>query len=187
VITGRRSLAVAAGAIASLAAVPALAAAPQTPPGNARLVGNFLLAGRITVADNIPGERRGQTFLRTWSFASSCAVGACATVVLVRPRANGIDTVPLRRRRPGYYTGAGQFYAPLKCGKRTYARGALVPFTITVTVTAASANVTTVTATRVDASYTNPTRMNLTPCFAVLGHDAARYHGHLVIGAAPPG
>jgi hypothetical protein len=145
-------------------------------------MGAFLIAGRITTADNVPGERRGQSFLRTWTFTPTCPAGSCQSIVLARPRALGADTLTLHRRRPGYYTGRAKFYAPVRCGSRTYARGAAVPFTITVTVTAATLDPTgAVLASRVNATYENRARTNLTPCVGVLGHDAASYHGHRLL------
>ncbi len=156
----------------------AVASTPAAPEG-ARLVGPFELAGHITVARQVPGERAGQNFFRTWTFFSRCRVGACDSVGLVRSRARGSDTLRLVRRSPGSYTGAGRFFAPLRCGRRTYARGQSVPFTITVRVTAATTlSSGEVLATDVSASYVNRRRTNLTRCFAVLGHDSATYAGH---------
>ncbi len=173
-----------AAALASwpvVGAAPALAASPPAPaPGSARLQGPFLLAGRVSVAQQVRGERRGQKVTRTWTFFPGCPAGACGTVVLIRTRARGKDRVVLHRRAPGYYTGAGTFYAPLRCGSRTYARGERVPFNVTVRVTAAVVFKGVVFATQLRASYTNRSRTNLTPCFAVLGHDAATYTGRLV-------
>jgi hypothetical protein len=103
----------------------------------------------------------------------------------VRQRADGIDGLSLRRRGPGYYAGSGKFYAPVRCGNRTYPRGALVPFTIEVHITAAALVFGVDIATRVVASYSNSRRTNLTPCVSALGHDAASYHGHIVAGPAP--
>jgi hypothetical protein len=160
--------------------LPALAAVPPPSPAAARLQGQFLLAGRVTAADNVRGVRVGQSVLRKWTFAPRCALGACATVGLVRERRGGTDRLVLHRRSPAYYVGSGAFYAPLNCGGRTYKRGQLVPFTITVRVTAAKAVTVGVVATRVRASYTNRGRTNLTPCVMAPAHDAASYHGHLL-------
>ena len=46
--------------------------------------------------------------------------------------------------------------------------GQAVPFTVTVHVTPTG---------QLSATYVNPSRINLTPCIGVLGHDAARYTG----------
>jgi hypothetical protein len=164
---------------------PAAALPPLPSTGQARLVGTFALAGTVTVADHLPGERKGSHFLRSWYFASPCATGECSTALLVRQRADGIDDLSLRRRGPGYYAGVGKFYAPVRCGNRTYSRGALVPFTIEVHVTAAALVFGLDIATRVRASYSNVRRTNLTPCVDALGHDAASYHGHIVAGPRP--
>jgi hypothetical protein len=165
-------------------ATPAAALSPVASTGSARLLGTFLLAGTVTVASDVPGERRGQHFLRAWTFRPPCSTGVCPTTNLVRARANGIDEVLLRRRAPGRFVGRGSFYAPIRCGSRTYRRGALVPFTIDLHVAAAAFVLGVDIATRVNASYVNASRTNLTPCVAALGHDAASYHGHIVAG--PP-
>lgn len=183
--SGRCFGVVTAGLTLALAAAPGplSMAAADTPaaPGSARLLGPYDLAGHVTVAKRVLGERAGQNFHRTWTFFPTCRAGSCATVGLVRTRAGGSDRLTLHREAPGSYSGAGRFIAPLRCGRRTYARGQAVPFTVTVRVTAAVAlSSGEVVATRVSASYTNSSRTNLTPCFAVLGHDAATYHGHSV-------
>jgi hypothetical protein len=95
--------------------------------------------------------------------------------------------VTLHRSKPGYYVGRGSFFAPLRCGKRVYTNGAAVPFTITVRVTAAPQTPPAFVASRVTATYVNQSRRNLTPCVGVLGHDAATYHGHLLLGPQPTG
>jgi hypothetical protein len=164
---------------------PAAVRPPLPSPGKARLIGRFALAATVTVADDLPGERKGRHFLRSWYFAAPCATGECSTTLLVRQRAGGFDNLSLRRRGPGYYAGSGKFYAPVRCGNRTYLRGALVPFTIEVHVTAAALVFGVNIATRVIASYRNARRANLTPCVGALGHDAASYHGHIVAGPAP--
>ena len=58
-----------------------------------------------------------------------------------------------------------------------------IPFQIRVHVTATgpAAGGGTV-ATAITASYVNTSRLNLTPCVAVLGHDAATYTGTLAPG-----
>lgn len=184
----RRGALAAAGAAVALGALGALpavsAAASPYRPGSARLEGSFLLAGHVTVAASVRGEHPGQALLRTWRFRSLCPSGPCRTVILVRPRAAGTDVVTLHRRAPGYYTGSGRFYRPLRCGSRIYRPGERVPFTIAVRITTAILSGGQVVAARVNASYVNPGRANLTPCVAYLGHDAARYHGHLVLRPA---
>jgi hypothetical protein len=182
----RRALALAAlllPAFAGLDATPAAAQAPPAAaPSAALLTGQFLLAGRVTVAHNIKGERVGDRAMRTWTFSPGCQAGACETVRLVRQRgANLSDTVILRLLGPGEYGGAGLFYAPLRCAGHTYARGESVPFTIDVHVTAAALILGVDVATQITATYENRTRMNRTRCVDVPGHDAATYNGHLVL------
>jgi hypothetical protein len=153
--------------------------APPAPIGVARLQGTFQVAGRVTVAANVHGERRGQIVHRTWAFTSGCSVGQCPAVGLSRERATGSDVLVLHRRGPGRYAGNTSFYSPLRCAGRLYPRGQKIPFTITVRITQASLLGPVAIATRINATYQNRRRVNLTPCVAVLGHDAARYHGQL--------
>jgi hypothetical protein len=179
-----------AGALAVAGTATAAGAAAPVDPllGTARLAGTFQLAGRITTAIRVKGEHRGQNVLRTWSFIPGCQVGSCRTVGLLRKRSGGTDRIKLTSKRPGYYVGSGTFYAPLKCGRRTIRRGEAVPFTITVTITAALRDPTgVVVATRVNATYTNKSRRNLTSCVDLPGHDAATYHGHVLIGSSSGG
>jgi hypothetical protein len=177
--------------VAALAAtiLPASVAA-QTPvpgaPGTARLEGVFEMLGQVTLAKDIKGERRGQRAKRAWTFDSSCAGGQCAGVALVRHRSGGVDRLTLRRRRPGYYTGTGIFYVPLRCAGRTVRRGESVPFTITLTITGAQMVGTDDVANAVSATYMNRSRRNLTRCVAFPGHDAASYTGKLLALPPPP-
>jgi hypothetical protein len=173
-------LVVFAGAL-SAGALPAdalaAAPAPSPSPASARLQGTFLLTGRVTVAVDVRGEHVGQKLRRRWSFAPQCTAGQCAEVQLTRQRGGGVDRLSLQRRRPGYYSGSGSFYAALRCGRRTLRKGELVPFTISVQITAANA---AGLASRVTATYKNPKRINLTRCVTPLIHDAARYRGQLL-------
>jgi hypothetical protein len=178
----------AAAAVAGAAAGPAASAGAQTTktptPGSvatARLAGQFLLLGTVTVAQNITGEHAGQQSLRNWKFTPMCARDACNQIKLVRDRAGGTDTLTLERTSPAHYSGTGLFYAPLKCNGRTYRRGESVPFTITVRVTGAQIRNNVDRVTEIHATYTNNSRKNLTLCVAIPGHDAASYHGHLVV------
>jgi hypothetical protein len=175
----RRVLVVALAAGAT-GAIGAPTAAAQSPPvAAARLQGTFVLAGRITSAVAVAGERRGQTFTRSWTFTPQCPVGPCTSVLLTRPRAGGTDLVLLSEQSSGHYTGSGQFYAPLRCRGRTNPRGELVPFHISVVITAAMTAGADVVAGRVNATYINWGRQNLTRCVQPPSHDAASYHGHL--------
>jgi hypothetical protein len=153
--------------LAALAATAALApgAAGQPAP---QLQGTFQMTGTVTVAKNVRGEHVGQLVQRTWTFTPLCPTLPCATVRLVRQRAGGTDTLTLHAVGPAKYTGTGRFLAPLRCTGRVYRPGQVVLFKITVHVTPAD---------QLHATYVNPSRLNLTPCIGVLGHDAARYIG----------
>jgi hypothetical protein len=153
--------------LAALAATAALApgAAGQPAP---QLRGTFQMTGTVTVAHNVRGEHVGQVVQRTWTFTPLCPTLPCGTVQLVRQRATGTDSLTLYETHPGSYTGAGRYLAPLRCAGRIYRPGQEVPFTITVHVTPTG---------QLAATYVNRSRINLTPCIGVLGHDAARYTG----------
>jgi hypothetical protein len=166
-----------AGAILVLPAAASAASAPPFP--DARLQGTFQLAGRVTAAHAVNGERVGQTLARVWSFNSTCPSGQCAQVGLVRSRGAASDSLTLRRTGAGRYTGNGSFSLPLWCAGRLYPQGEKVPFTINVRITLAVPSGDQSVATRVSATYVNRRRINRTPCVAALGHDAASYHGHL--------
>jgi hypothetical protein len=179
VLTGVAAGAALASGWSTGAGLAAAQPAPSAPITAARLQGTFSVAGRVTVAVNVRGERPGQTVQRNWTFTSACPVGQCPTVDLSRGRASGADVLVLRRLTPGRYAGTASFYAPLRCAGKVYPRGQKVPFTITVEI-ARTAQVNAVTvAAAIIATYQNRKRINLTPCVAVLGHDAARYHGTL--------
>jgi hypothetical protein len=165
----------------ALLLIPTLSAAPAAAHdlATARLEGPFEMLGKVTVAVNIKGERRGQTGKRLWTFKSNCAAGQCPTIQLVRHRAGGVDRLMLTRRASGYYTGAGRFYAPLRCASHTVRRGESVPFRVTVRIREAEVEDGVEVAEAITASYLNRSRTNLTPCVAIPGHDAARYIGAL--------
>jgi len=144
------------------------------------------MLGTVTVAQDIRGERHGEKAKRLWSFTSRCAAGHCRTVRLVRHRAGGLDRLTLRRRRAGYYTGNGLFYAPLRRASKYVRRGEAVPFTITLRITGGELSTGTDIASAVHATYTNRSRTNLTRCVAIPGHDAAVYSGTLMTLPSPP-
>jgi hypothetical protein len=169
------SRALAALAVLLAAAGSAPAAAGQATP---QLQGTFQMSGTVTVAHNVRGEHVGDPVVRTWTFTPQCPTSPCSTVQLVRQRATGTDTLTLRQTGPETYAGTGSFYAPLRCTRRLYPRGQLVPFKIRLRVTAITGTV----ASAISAAYVNRSRTNLTPCIGVLGHDAARYTGQLVTG-----
>jgi hypothetical protein len=182
--SARHALLMGLGPLAMLA-VPSPAAAATAPPdplaAQARLGGAWAMLGQVTRAVGIPGERRGETVSRTWTFTPLCPVGQCPTVALQRNRSAGTDSLVLTRRSPGYYMGTGSFYAPVRCHRVSYRKGQLVPFTITVRITAAVAAGAAVDATRVTATYRNRKRIGLTRCVSPPSYDSASYVG----GPAP--
>ena len=178
---GLHLLIAAALAGAGLNAGAADAQPPATP--SAQLQGTFQMTGTVTVAKNIRGEHVGDVAQRSWTFAPLCPTAPCATVQLVRQRATGSDTLVLHAIGPTAYTGRGRFYAPLRCAGRIYGSGQAVPFTITVQVTATAPAATGTVVTAVTAAYVSRSRLNLTPCIGVLGHDSATYTGQLAPGA----
>jgi hypothetical protein len=171
-----------AAIVCVLLAAPA--ASPGQPPApSTQLQGTFQMTGTVTVAKFVRGEHVGETVQRSWTFTPLCSSGPCATVQLVRTRATGSDTLTLTAVGPDAYAGTGQFDAPLRCAGRIYQPGEAIPFRITVHVTASApaAGGGTI-GTGITATYTNVSRLNLTPCVAVLGHDAASYTGTLAPG-----
>ena len=157
--------------------------APST--GSARLQGEFVMKGTVTTAVNIRGEHKGETVTRRWTFTPTCGSGPCSTIRLARKRRHATDRLTLTLTEPGVYAGRGLFYAPLRCGGKTYPRGESVPFMIQVSVTAAARINGAVRATQIDATYRNRVRHNLTNCVAIPGHDAASYTGSLEQGSFP--
>lgn len=165
--------------LALLAGAPA-AVADGPPPSlvaSANLQGSYGVVGVITKAVGVPGEHRGQHVLRSWTFTSSCPAGPCPTVDLVRQRQGGLDHLVLNRVGPSSYSGVGAFYAPVRCHRRVYQRGALALFTIKVTITAATVQGQSVLATNFIAFYRNRGRLGLTRCFSAPAYDSASYLG----------
>jgi hypothetical protein len=150
------------------------AAVPPPAAGEASLEGYFLLTGRVTSAVNVAGERVGQTLRRSWAFVPLCSVGVCSEVRLIRSGGRG-GTLVLVRRAPMVYVGTGSFAAPVRCAGRRFPRGQTVPFSITVRIVAAAPATTGIVATAIRATYTNPSRINHTPCVAIPGREAATY------------
>lgn len=171
----RRSLPLVLLALSAVAPASAWAQPSQT---EARLAGTYQMTGRVTAALHVRGEHVGEIVQRTWTFTPLCATGPCAQVRLFRGRANATDTLILNQTSPGRYSGTGRFFAPLKCAGTVYMAGEEVPFQIKLKVTAtATAPDGTVLAQQISATYVNKTRLNLTRCVIVLGHDSARYTG----------
>jgi hypothetical protein len=176
-------------ASAGVAAVAAVAAATLTAPALAQpiapaqqLQGTFQMTGTLTVAQNVRGEHTGEVVQRAWTFTPLCATGPCATVRLARQRAARINALLLHAIAPDTYAGTGRFYAPLGCSGRIYRPGQAVPYTITVHVTAVTQSAAGPVASGLSATYVNRSRINLTPCIGVLGHDSASYTGQLATG-----
>jgi hypothetical protein len=156
-------------AVVVLVATVGLASGAAAQPAPA-LQGTVQMTGTVTAAKNVRGEHVGEVVERTWKFTPLCPTAPCETVQLVRQRAAGTDTLTLHAVDPSTYTGAGQFLAPLRCSGRIYPGGQAVPFQITIRVRDTG---------QLTATYVNRSRLNLTPCIGVLGHDAARYTGQL--------
>ncbi|HTT29435.1 MAG TPA: hypothetical protein VMG37_13560 [Solirubrobacteraceae bacterium] len=166
------------GLFALAAIAPSTALAQPAPAPEARLAGSFQMTGRVTAARNVRGERVGEMVQRTWTFTPLCVTGPCAQVRLFRGRANATDTLILTQTSPGHYAGAGHFFAPLKCGGTVYSAGEEVPYEIKLTIIATTtAPDGTVLASQISGTYVNKSRLNLTRCVIVLGHDSARYSG----------
>ena len=175
----RALIAVTAASLASAATAGPVAAQPTG--GEARLEGTFQLTGRVTAAHDVRGEHVGEVVQRTWTFTPLCVTGPCAQVRLVRGRAAGTDSLILSQTAPGHYAGSGRFFTPLKCAGKVYGAGEEVPFKVNVQITATTtATDGTTVASAISATYVNKSRLNLTPCVIVLGHDSARYHGPAV-------
>ena len=153
----------------------AAAAADQRP----RLEGTFAMRGVLTFVNDVYGEHRGERVRRSWRFVPRCASGSCRLVTLERRRSERHirDSIVLTRRSRTVYRGTGRFWVPLLCAGRVVRHGGLATETITVRVTRSVLVGTTRLATRVRATYDNPTRVNLTRCPGGIGRDAARYTG----------
>jgi hypothetical protein len=170
-----RRLVLLAGLTLALPGASALGAVVKPPaPATASLEGYFLLTGRVTSAVNIAGERVGQTLHRSWAFIPMCSAGACPEVELIRQGSRG-GTITLDRTAPAVYTGTGSFSAAVRCAGRRFPRGQTVGFSITVRILAAALGPTGAVATAIQATYTNPARINHTPCVAIPGREEATY------------
>jgi hypothetical protein len=169
----------AAAAAATLAALSAGMSAGAADSGG-RLQGTWTMKGKITRADNVRGERKGQRIRREWKLSSTCASGPCKTVKVTRKRTAGQkDTTMLTRVRRNYYSGKGRFYVRLRCNGKVYPRGGLATMTLTVKVTRSATVQGKPFATGITATYNNPKRVNRTPCAGGIGRDAATYTGTL--------
>ncbi len=177
-------------ACAALVLAPsAFAGTGGTGPGSAaRLQGIWSMSGKVTRADNVRGERKGQRVKRTWTFTSSCASGACSKVSVRRERSSKqFDKLTLKRSGAAGYKGNGKFYVRLRCNGRTYNRGGIAYYTIRLSVTKSRTVQSKRFATAISASYNNTKRVNKTPCAGSIGRDAGTYTGKLSSSfPAPP-
>jgi PKD repeat protein len=144
------------------------------------------MSGKVTRADNVRGERKGQKVKRTWTFTPSCASGACSTVRLRRERSSKqFDKVTLKRSGSSAYAGSGKFYVSLKCNGRTYKKGGIAYYTVKVRVTKSATLQSKSFATAISATYSNTRRVNNTPCAGSIGRDAGSYSGKHAAPVAP--
>jgi PKD repeat protein len=161
----------------------ALAGTGGTAPGGgagARLQGTWAMNAKVTRADGVRGERKGQKLKRKWTFTSSCASGACSSVTLRRERSNKqSDKLTLKRFGSAGYKGTGKFYVRLKCNGRTYKKGGIAYYKVGLTVTKSRTVQGKPFATALKANYNNTRRVNKTPCGGSLGRDAGAYTGKL--------
>jgi PKD repeat protein len=183
----RRLLVIACGL--AVFAPTALAGTGGTAPGSgagARLQGTWTMNAKVTRADGVRGERKGQRFKRRWTFTSSCSSGACSSITLRRERSSKqSDKLTLSRLGSAGYKGSGKFYVRLKCNGKTYNRGGIVYYRIGLTVTQSRTLQGKRFATAIKATYNNTRRVNKTPCAGSLGRDAGSYTGKHGAPAAP--
>ncbi len=154
---------------------------------NVRVLGRFLMSGTVSIAVGIPGEQPGEQLARTWRVRPyDCEESYCPRIVLVRNRgAQRESKLTLHRIGAGAYRGTGSFFVPLKCLGRTYQRGSLAPYVITLRVTQWTQRGAVRYATRIYATYVNTQRSDRTRCPLGVVHDAAHYRGELK-SALPP-
>ena len=162
-------------------------ARPASSAVNVRVLGRFLMTGTVTQAVGIPGERPGERLARTWRVRPyGCAESDCPRIVVVRNRgAQRESKLTLHRVSASAYRGTGSFYVPLKCLGRTYARGSVAPYVLTLVVTHWVLSGSIRYATKISATYVNTQRSDRTRCPLGIVHDAARYTGTLK-SAVPP-
>jgi PKD repeat protein len=163
--------------------------APYAKPSDSgRVVGVFLMSGRITTAVRVRGERPGQTITRRWVFVGqSCSYRYCKLLSLQRERSDHkVSTISLHRTPNGSYQGKGLFYASLGCLGKTYPRGEAVPYRVTVRVTRAVTIQGISFAQSLAATYSNSARTDRTACPVGSSHDAAGYTGSASPLPSPP-
>ena len=187
----RRALVVTCAALALSFSPAADAGTGGTSPGGgggagARLQGTWTMSAKVTRADGVRGERKGQKFKRRWTFTSSCASGPCSSVVLRRERSSRqFDKLTLKRLSAAGYKGSGKFFIPLKCNGRTYKRGGIAYYNLGLTITQSKTVQGKAFASAIKATYNNTRRVNKTPCGGSLGRDGGSYAGKHGAPAAP--
>jgi hypothetical protein len=147
------------------------------------------MLAHVTVAVNVRGEHRGELLHRLWTVSAlDCRGSVCQRLRLRRQRSDGHHSrIVLHRVAPGRYAGAGRFFIALRCLGRTYRQGAVARYRITLAVAAWTAVEDVRFARRITATYSNPMRIDRTPCPLGPSHDAARYSGHALAPVpAPP-
>ena len=103
--------------------------------GAVLLEGSWSMQGRVTKAQGVRGEHRGQRVTRSWIFEPACSGGPCRKVVLSRERSrHRIDRVVLRESGRGRYEGNGRFYVPLRCRSKVYPHGGIAYETIRLSI-----------------------------------------------------
>jgi hypothetical protein len=181
---GNWTLTAAAVAIAATAAT----AAPAGAAVDARVIGRFAMRGKVTRADHVRGEHKGERVKRTWRISPRCEPGVCAQLTLRRERsAHRTEKLTLTKTGTGTYSGRGHFYFALRCAGKVYRRGGRASTKVTLTVTRRGTVQGRRFATALKATYSNPKRTNRTPCKGrSLGRDAARYSGKVTTVPGPP-
>jgi hypothetical protein len=153
-----------------------------------RVIGTFVMRGRITAAVNVRGERPGENVTRRWVFAGlQCAHSTCRRLALRRERSAGLySSLILTRVGTSRYAGDSSFVSALECKGRVYPRGELVPYRITVRVMQSVTIQQVDFAVKLATTYTNLKRTDRTPCPLGSSHDAARYRGFVTSPPSPP-
>ena len=167
---------------------PGVAGGASSNARSARLQGSFTMRGKVTRADGVRGEHKGQRVKRTWAFNSKCNGGACFRVVLHKRRGGRhTDRVVLHRTSPGSYSGKGRFYFPIRCAGVVNSRGGEVRFKVTVRIVGTTQIQGKTFASKLSAKYTNPERINHTECTGRgLGSDGASYKSSAATLPGPP-
>ncbi len=180
--------AAAAASLIFAVTVPAGGQAAAASSPQARIVGAFVMHGRITVAVRVRGEHRGQAVTRRWTFSGvDCTGGSCRALRLRRQRSdNRFDRLTLTRVAGGRYAGGARFTSALRCRGRRYPRGLVVPYRITVRVSQVTPVQGIPFAAQITAAYTNARRIDRTRCPVGPSHDAAQYIGVAAAVPSPP-